>query len=213
MLWRKITFLAGMAAVIVGALSALAAVPGQGERPPRPLFQDFYSGRVSLLGSPAPAGAQLLACIIDCATGFESEPVAIGPGGEYEGLELNPSDEAMIGREVRFYLVNQYGRIEAAETRDFVGIFDFYTLDLTFDQPLPFPTPTPTVTPTPTPAPTPTATPVPTPTPVPTLTPTASLPVPGDPSITAIPRMALIIGAVIVVGGTGLVLFARRRAG
>ena len=71
---------------------------------------------------------------------------------------MNPSDQALIGRAVSFYLVNQYGRIEAAETTDFVGLFDFYTLDLTFNQPLPVATPTPTATP------------------IPTVTPTASLP-------------------------------------
>ena len=189
-MWGKITFLLGMAAII---LSALAAVPGQGERPPQPLFEDFFSGSVSLQGSPAPAGSQLIACIVDCATGFESQPVRIGPGGRYDRLELNPSDEALIGRTVNFYLVNQYGRIKAVETTSFVGVFDFYSLDLTFNQPLPVPTPTPTVTP------------------IPTVTPTASLPVPGDPSLTAIPRLALIIGAVTLAGGTGLILIAHRR--
>ncbi len=195
MAWRKIAFLIGAAALVLGALSALAAVPKQGERPPRPLFEDSFSGQVSLQGSPAPAGIELIACIDNCATGFKSQPVAIGPGGKYEGLKLNPSDQALIGRAVSFYLVNQYGRIEAAETTDFVGLFDFYTLDLNFNQPLPVATPTPTATP------------------IPTVTPTASLPVPGDRSVTAIPRLALIIGAVVVVGGIGLVLLARRRAG
>ena len=193
MVWRKITFLIGTAALILSTLSTVAAVPGQGERPPQPLFEDFFSGSVSLQGSPAAGGTQLIACIINCVTGFESQPVRIGPGGRYEGLELNPSDETLIGRVVSFYLVNQYGIIKAVETTDFVGVFDFYTLDLTFDQPLPVPTPAPTATP------------------IPTVTPTASLPVPGDPSITAIPRLALIIGAATVVGGTGLIILARRR--
>ena len=192
--WRKITFLVAMAAFFLSPLSALAAVPSQGERPPQPLFEDFFSGRVSLQGSPAPAGTQLIACIINFATGFESQPVRIGPGGRYEALELNPSDEALIGRTVSFYLTNQFGRIKATETTEFVGVFDFYTQDLTFNQPLPYPTPRPTVTL------------------FPTVTPTASLPVPGDQSLTTIPRMALIIGAVTVAGGTGLILLARRRA-
>ena len=144
-------FLVGMAALM---LCTLAAVPRQDERPPQPLFEDFYSGTVSLQGSPAPTGSQLMACIIDCETGFQSQPVRITSAGGYDGLELNPSDEALIGRSVSFYLVNQYGRIKAVETADFVGIFDFYTLDLTFNQPLPVPTPTPTVTPIPTITPT-----------------------------------------------------------
>ena len=193
MVWRKITLLIGMAALIFSALSTLAAVAGQGERPPQPLFEDFFSGSVTLQGSAAPAGTQLIACIIDCTTGFESEPVRILAAGRYEQLELNPSDESLIGRTVSFYLVNQYGRIKAVETTSFVGVFDFYSLDLSFNQSLPVPRPTPTVTP------------------IPTVTPTASLPIPGDPSLTAIPRLALIIGAITVVGGTGLILLARRR--
>ena len=192
-MWRKMTFLVGAAALLLAALSTLAAVPRQGERPPQPLFEDFYSGSISLQGSAAPAGSQLIACILDCATGFESQPVSVGPGGSYDQLELNPSDEGLIGRIVNFYLVNRYGRIKAVETTGFVGVFDFYSLDLTFNQPLPVPAPTPTMTP------------------LPTLTPTASLPVPGDPSVTAIPRLALIIGAATVAGGAGLILFARRR--
>ena len=193
MVWRKIIVLVGMAAIIFSALSTLAGVPGQGERPPQPFFQDFFSGTVSLQGSPAPTGTQLIACVADCATGFKSQPIRIGSGGKYDLLEVNPSEETLIGRTVSFYLLNQYGTIKAVETASFVGVFDFYTLELTFNQPLPVPTPRPTVTP------------------IPTVTPTASLPVPGDPSITAIPRLALIIGAVTVAGGTGLILLARRR--
>lgn len=193
--WRKILFLVVMAALILSALGTLAAVPRQGERPPQPFFQDFFSGTVFLQGSRAPAGTQLIACVDDCVTGFESQAIGVGTGGTYERLEVKPSDETLIGRTVSFYLANQFGRIKAAETTRFVGVFDFYVLDLTFNQPLPVPTPTPTLTP------------------FPTVTPTASLPVPGDPSITAIPRLALIIGAVTVAGGTGLMLLARSKAG
>ena len=192
--WRKIVFLVVMAAFILSALGSLAAVPTQGERPPQPFFQDFFSGTVYLQGSPAPTGTQLIACIVDCVTGFESQAIRIGPGGKYDRLEVNPSDEALIGRTVTFYLTNQFGRIKATETTSFVGVFDFYTLVLNFNQPLPVPTPTPTVTP------------------FPTVTPTASLPIPGDPALTAIPRLALIIGAVTLAGGTGLILLARRKA-
>ena len=153
----------------------------------------LFSGRVSLQGAPPPVGTQLLACVDNCVTGFESQPVELEPGGEFSFLEVNPSDEALIGRQVRFYLVNQYGRIQAIETKPFVGVFDFYTVSLTFNDPMPVPTPTPTITP------------------VPTLTPTAVLPIPGDPRVTAIPRLALIIGAAVVVAGAGLILVARRR--
>jgi hypothetical protein len=191
---RNTGFLATISVLLISALATVGAVPGQGERPPQPFFQDFFSGQISLQGSPAPAGIRLIACVDDCATGFESQPVEVAPAGSYSGLEVNPSEEDLIGQTVRFYLVNDYGRIEAVETWTFVGVFDFYTLDLTFTGPLPMPTPTPTLVPTP------------------TVTPTASLPVPGDPRVTAIPKLALIIGAIAVVGGGTLLLMARRQA-
>ena len=194
MVWREITFLVLVCALLASALGTIGAVPRQDERPPQPLFQDFFAGTVLLQGVPAPAGAQLIACVDSCAAGFESQPVQLQPGGGYDLLEVNPSDEALIGRLVSFFLINEFGRIKAAETRGFVGVFDFYTVNLTFNDPLPVPTPTPTVTP------------------IPTLTPTAVLPVPGDPGVTAIPRLALIIGAASVAAGAGLILLARRRA-
>ena len=191
---RQTGFLATMSVLLISVLATLGAVPGQGERPPQPFFQDFFSGRISLQGAPGPAGLRLVACVADCSTGFESRPVTVKPAGSYSGLEVNPSDETLIGRTVSFYLVNEFGRIKAVENRIFIGVFDFYTVDLTFTDPLPVPTPTPTVTP------------------APTLTPTASLPVPGDPAVTAVPRLALIVGAIAVVCGTALLLMARRRA-
>ena len=178
---QGITFLVIICALVAATLSALGAVPQQGERPPQPFFQDFFSGTVLHLGSAPPPGTLLLACVDGCTTGFESQPVQLVSGGKYTFLEVNPSDEALIGRTVSFYLVNEFGRIMAEETRGFVGIFDFYAMDLTFKDPLPTPAPTPTATP------------------VPTLTPTA------------VPRMALIIGAASVAVGAGLMLLARRR--
>ena len=191
---RHTGFLAAISVLLISVLATVGAVPGQGERPPQPFFQDFFSGQISLQGAPAPAGLQLIACIDSCAAGFESQPLNVGPAGSYNGLEVNPANEDLIGRTVTFYLVNEYGRIKAVETWTFVGVFDFYTLDLTFTGPLPAPTPTPTLVPTP------------------TVTPTASLPVPGDPRVAAMPKLALIIGAIAVVGGTALLLVARRRA-
>ena len=190
---RGVTFLSILCAMAIGLLSPLGVIQGQGERPPQPFFQDFLSGTVTLMGSPAPSGTQLIACVNRCESGFESQPTEIGPGGSYSMLEVNPSDEALIGLPTSFYLVNEFGRIEAVESRDFVGVFDFYELDLTFNDPLPVPTPIPTATP------------------IPTLTPTAILPVPGDPGVTAIPRLALVIGAAAVAAGAGLILLARRR--
>ena len=191
---REVTFLVLFCALAMSTFSTLGVVLAQDERPPQPFFQDFFSGRVSLQGTPPPAGTQLLACVDSCVTGFESQPVRVDPEGEFSFLEVNPSDEILIGRLVSFYLVNEFGRIMAAETRGFVGVFDFYTVNLTFKDPMPVPTPTPTITP------------------IPTLTPTAVLPVPGDRGVTAIPRLALIVGAAAVAAGAGLILLARRRA-
>ena len=203
---RKTTFLAIVCSLVIGAFAAMGLVPQQGERPPQPFFQDFFAGGITVQGAPAPAGLTLVACIDDCAAVFQSQPVQVEAGGRYSKLEVNPRDQALIGHAVSFYLVNQFGRIKAAETRSFIGVFDFYTVNLTFRQPLPVPTPTPTLTPIPTPTPTPT------PTPIPTLTPTASLPVPGDPGVTTIPRVALAAGAAAVFVGGLLLLLARRRA-
>ena len=149
---------------------------------------------MTLRGAPAPTGTKLVGCVLDCATGFESKAIELQAGGTYELLEVNPSDEALIGLPVKFYLVNDFGRIIAQETAAFIGVFDFYVLDLTFNDRLPVPTPIPTATPTMQP------------------TPTAILPVPGDPAITAIPRLALLIGAAAVAAGAGMILLARRRA-
>ena len=191
---REFGFLVTTGALAVILLTMVAAVPAQDERPPQPFFQEFFSGEVTLQGVPAPAGAQLIACVGDCLTAFQSQPVTMEPGGIYTLLEVNPEDQSLIGLPVSFYLVNEFGRIQAEETREFVGIFNFYTLNLTFNDRLPVPTPTPTLRPTA------------------TLTPTAVLPVPGDTTVTAIPRLALIVGAGAVAAGSGLILLARRRA-
>lgn len=185
---REITFLAIVCSVVFGAFAAMGLVPQQGERPPQPFFQDYFSGEITVQGAPAPAGLTLVACVDDCAAVFQSVPVQVEAGGRYSRLEVNPSDPALTGHTVSFYLVNQFGRIKAAETKSFIGVFDFYTVNLTFREPLPVPTP------------------------IPTLTPTASLPVPGDPGITSIPRIALAAGAAAVLVGAVLLFLARRRA-
>ena len=227
---RTITFLAATVALTLGALALIAAGPAQqddDERPPEPLFPDYYSGSVTLQDSPAPQGLQLIACIEDCDTGYQSEPVTLGPGGEYELLKLDPEDDAFIEGVITFYIVNEHGRIPAGETSIFQGILEINDLDLGFDQPLPTPepppptptptpqpTPTPTPEPTPTPQPTPQPTPTPTPPPAPTPvpTPTAALPVPGDPAFTSIPPAALIAGALTLTAGAALILIRRRPA-
>ena len=229
---RRFVFpLVVVTALCLGALVLLGASPAQRERPPQPFFPDFISGSVTLQGQLAPAGTVLVACIDDCGSVYESEPHAIGVGGRYELLTLAPEDETTIGRDVYFYLVNEHGRIQAVETHRFVGVRDIYTVDLTFTDPLPAPppatptpspepTPPPTPTPLPTRTPVPTATPTPTPTPTPTATPTplppptptAILPPVGDTTVSALPRLALIIGAAAVAAGILLLVAARYAA-
>ena len=211
--------LAVLAAILM--LTVTAAVPGQdqGKRPSQPLLQDYYSGTVTVQGSAAPSGTLLVACVDDCAT-YQTDTVAVGESGAYTGLMLEPTDHRMIGRDVTFHIVNQYGSIQAAETSEFYGVYDLYTQDLTFDSPLPAPptpTPIPTATPVPTATPEPTATPTPEPTatpeptPVPDPTPTAILPVTGDTAVTRIPPLAIVGGIVLVLAGGGLLYAAARR--
>ena len=198
------------AGLLLVAFAILGVGPNQVERPPQPFFQDFFSGTVLVQGSPPPEGTLLVACIDGCDTGFESVPYALKADGTFAQLEVNPDDETLVGRPITFYLVNEFGRTRAVETRPYIGVFDFYVQDLTFVEPMPVPPPTPT--PTPTPRPTPTLKPLPTlkPIPTPRPTPTASLPIAGDPALARLPKIALMAGAAAVVLGAGL-LFASRR--
>jgi len=179
--------------LVLFALLSLGADPKQDELPPQPFFQDSFSGKVLLQGSTPPTGTTLIACIDDCSTVFQSAGYSLKTDGSFDQLEVNPSNEALIGHTIYFYLVNEYGRIRAEESRAYIGVFDFYTQDLTFVDPLPAlepgPTPEPTLQPTP----------------------TASLPIAGDPTVAQIPKWALMAGAVAVVAGAGLLLAARRK--
>ena len=135
--------LAILAAMLILAIAA--AVPGQEQdkRPLQPLLQDYYSGTVTILDIPAPAGTQIVACVEDCST-YQTGMTAVGEAGAYTGLVIEPTDRRMIGRDVTFHIVNEHGSIQASETREFYGVYDLYTLDLTFVEPLPrAPTPTP----------------------------------------------------------------------
>ena len=180
------------AGLLLVAFAILGVGPNQVERPPQPFFQDFLSGTVLVQGSPPPEGTLLVACIDGCDTGFESAPYGLKADGMFAQLEVNPDDETLVGRPITFYLVNEFGRTRAVETRPYIGVFDFYVQDLTFVEPMPVPPPTPTPTPTPRP------------------TPAASLPIAGDPALARLPKIALMAGAVAVVLGAGL-LFASRR--
>ena len=172
--------------LLLVAFAILGVGPKQIERPPQPFFQDFLSGSVLVQGLPPPEGTLLIACIDGCDTGFESAPYGLKADGTFAQLEVNPDDETLVGRPITFYLVNEFGRIRAVETRRYIGVFDFYVQDLTFVEPMPVPTPTPRPTPT------------------------ASLPIAGDPALARLPKIAFMAGAAAVVLGAGL-LFASRR--
>ena len=190
---RHSTIIFLLAAFLISSLALVGAGPNQAERPPQPFFQDFFSGTVLLQGSPPPEGTQIIACIDSCDTVFQSAPYSLKADGSFDQLEVNPQNEALVGHTVTFYLVNEYGRIRAVESRPYIGVFDFYVQDLTFLDPMPVPDPTPV------------------PNPTPRLTPTASLPVAGDPSVAQVPKIALMAGGAAVVAGAGLLLAARRR--
>ena len=78
-----------------------------------------------LLGKVPPEGTALVACIDDCMTGFESAPYSLKADGTFDQLEVNPTQENLVGHLITFYLVNEFGRIAAVETRPYVGVFDF----------------------------------------------------------------------------------------
>lgn len=183
---RKFPFLALALALNFAMLVTLAASPHQ-DKPPQPFGPDAFSGRAVVQSGSPPLGMKLFACIDDCLI-YKSEVVGIKEGGAYSRLVVNPTDRSLVGHSIHFYLANDFGRIQALETVDFAGATDNFTLDLNFSDTIPVPTPLPTVTPT------------------------ASLPVPGDVTVTAIPRMALIVGAIAVVLGMGILMAARRRA-
>ena len=184
---REFPFLVLALALNFAMLVTLAASPNQ-EKPPQPFGPDAFSGRVVVQSSFPPLGMRLFACIDDCLI-YKSEVVGIKEGGAYSRLVVNPTDRSLVGHSIHFYLANDFGRIQALETVDFAAATDNFTLDLNFSDAIPVPTPLPTVTPT------------------------ASLPVPGDVTVTAIPRMALIVGVIAVVLGMGILMTARRRAG
>jgi len=165
---------------------SLAAAPLQ-ENPPQPFGPDAFTGWVLILNDAPPLGMRLFACIDDCST-YKTAAVIIKEEGVYSELVVEPTKRALLGHTINFFLANEFGNIQAAETVDFVGATDVFTMDLHFKDAVPVPTPTPTITPT------------------------ASLPVPGDLTVTAIPRFALFVGAIAVVMGIGTLMAARRRA-
>ena len=185
---RKSGIAAIWSTLVLAALVSLAAGPRQDGLPPQPFFPDTVSGLVTLQGKPAPASTTLVACIDDCITVFESAPSQLSQDGSFSGLMVDPEDQRLVGHQIGFYLVNEFGRIRASETVTFQGAAEMHSVDLTFSQAMPVATPTPT------------------------LTPTAALPSPGDPVVTVIPRIALIAGTAALLAGVFLLYLARRRA-
>jgi len=135
----------------------------------------------------------LIACIDGCQDGFESPAYPLKADGKFAQLEVKPLNEELVGHTITFYLENEFGRIQALESRPYIGVFDFYVQDLTFVDPMPTPGPTPVPEPTPRP------------------TPIALLPVAGDPSVARLPKIALMAGGAAVVAGAALLLVARRK--
>ena len=179
---RKIEGLAIISALAVSLLGLLGAAPRQeGGAPPRPFFPDFFSGVATVQGKPAPLGAQLVACINDCQSGYQSAPVKVQAGGKFSSLTVGPQDRALLGGKITFHLVNEFGRIRAAETPIFEGSKNLITLTLTFSDP------TPTPKPTPTPAP-------------------PGLPMVGDSVVPLIPKLALGLGGSLTISGAILFL-------
>ena len=128
---EKLTRFGLVSILLILAFSMLGAGENQIERPPQPFFQDFFSGKVTVQGSAPPVGTLLIACIDDCETGFESEPYGLKSGGVFDQLEVNPNNEDLVGHTITFYLVNEFGRIQANEQRPYIGVFDFYVQLLT----------------------------------------------------------------------------------
>ena len=134
---HRLKALAAISSVGLIALFVLGAGPRQGGVRPQAYGANFFSVVITVQGQPPPAGTQVIGCVADCVEIFESKLVLTDADGNYVAMELNPDDEDLVGRIITFYLVNEFGRISATETRRFEGDFDIYPLDLTFADPLP----------------------------------------------------------------------------
>ena len=178
---RKTQIAAVISVMLLATLSLLGAMPQQSGVPPQPYYADFYSGEVILRSKPAPPGVWLVACVEQCNL-FETGRMALDADGTYRMLAVRPQNRRLTGGEVTFFIVNEYGRIKAAETTYFDGGFISRQLDLHFTDPLPLPPPLPT------------------------------LPAVGDPIIPYIPLLALGLGAAALAGGLFIMMLSRRRA-
>jgi hypothetical protein len=180
---QKIGLLASVLLLTVNAFFILGAAPlqqGGGVAPPQPFYADYFSGAVFLQSAVAPQGVQLVACVDECSV-FQTEATLLGPGGQFRLMAVNPDNRRLKGRDITFYLVNQYGRIKAAETRVFEGAYNISSIDLHFSDPLPLPPAPPT------------------------------LPEVGDPFMPQLPKALLALGATSMLGGVFLLVQSRRR--
>ncbi len=169
-----------LAVASLTSLSALAAGPEPGV-PPRPFLPDYFFGTVLVQGAVPPAGTQLMACIDDCDTVYAGAPVPLGELGVFRALSVGPKDEGLIDHTVRFYLVNEHGRIPAAETATFAGALELRRITLTFHRPLS------SLAASPTP------------------------PAVGDWVVPVLPKVALALGGILALVGGVVLVAARRR--
>jgi hypothetical protein len=172
---RRIHFLAVLVLLAIGSLAMIGAVPLQSGVPPQPYNADLFSGRVYLGPDLAPPGTRMLACVDVCCV-FETEVFTLDPDGSYKLLAIHPADRSLRGRPISFYLLNQHGRIKAAEITYFEGGFNAVDLDLHFEGPLPSPPVAP------------------------------DLPRVGDPLVPQLPRVALGMGSLLLAAGLLLML-------
>ena len=195
---------AGIVGIVLGVVSCAISVVLAGVVAAQTPLVDIFKGQVFLDGQPTPEGLQLMTCVGGCdPPGYEGlQRVTTRADSSYMTLAANPPNSSFSGRQITFWIVNEFGRIQAAETDTFSLNLRRPTVDLHFQGPLPTPPPTPTPTPPP---------PTPTPTPTPTPFPPAALPIPGDPLVPQLAKVVLYGSiAVLVVGGVGL-YWARRR--
>ena len=183
-------------ALLAAYMLALAALLGAGAKQGFPPFPNNYSGKVFIAGSDAPDGIEIFVRIDD----YQSHTVPV-KDGKYKLLVVQPPNDSFLKKTITFHATRGFGEIQADETAIFrtvnlatsEGIQN--TLDLNFPQ-------APPGAPEPTPTPTPTITPTPLPTPV--------LPIPGDPSVPQLSRVALFAGIAALATG-GAILFVMRR--
>lgn len=178
---RSIDFVTVLALLLLGSLVTIGAAPSQGGVPPQPYNADYFSGRVYLGSDLAPPGTRILACVDVCSV-FETEIANLAPDGTYKLLAIHPEDQSLRGRPISFYLLNQYGRIQAVETTYFEGGFNAVDLDLHFEGPLPSPPVAP------------------------------DLPLVGDPIVPQLPKAALGTGLTLLLAGVVMMLLRGRTA-